>query len=249
MTQVDYQAFYNRVGKHNGWDFSKLKVIVEGNKQELFDEVAKRSKATDRLLDIGTGGGELLLTLSKHVQYAVGIDQSFAMIETARKNLAHSTVNNVEFIEMDAAHLQLLPDSFDIVTCRQAPFNANEIQKVLKPSGIFMTQQVCEHDKQNLKQAFGRGQNYDVNINTYKNIQLAQLKSAGFNSFEVIDYNVTEFYQTPEDLIFLLKHTPIIEYFGDGDKDFEILKRFIDENTTEKGIKTNSARYIIVAQC
>lgn len=54
-------------------------------------------------------------------------------------------------------------------------------------------------------------------------------------------------YRTPEDLIFLLKHTPIIPNFGEEAEDFTILQSFIDVNSSEKGIRTNSKRFMIIA--
>lgn len=248
MNNVDYQDFYNNVGKQNGWDFSKLKVKIEGNKLELFDEIVKYCTLSQSLLDIGTGGGELLLTISKNIHHAIGIDLSPEMIVTAKKNAKQLNVTNVEFYEMSASDLHLLQQSFDIITCRQAPFDVGEINQVLKPNGLFITQQVSEHDKLNLKQAFQRGQSYGVESDTLKHFQIEQLRNAGFKIIEVFDYNVTEYYETPEDLIFLLKHTPIIEHFGKGKEDFDILNSFISENITDKGIKTNSARYIILAK-
>ncbi|MGM2834971.1 SAM-dependent methyltransferase, partial [Bacillus cereus group sp. Bce025] len=49
------------------------------------------------------------------------------------------------------------------------------------------------------------------------------------------------------DLIFLLKHTPIIPNFGEEEEDFNILQKFIKANSSEKGIRTNSKRFMIIA--
>lgn len=51
-----YQAFYDKIGRLNGWDFSKLKVTVEGAAWDFGAGVASRCKPSDLLLDIGTGG-------------------------------------------------------------------------------------------------------------------------------------------------------------------------------------------------
>ncbi|EGA91062.1 methyltransferase, putative [Planococcus donghaensis MPA1U2] len=62
------------------------------------------------------------------------------------------------------------------------------------------------------------------------------------------DYNVTEYYQRPEDLIFLLQHTPIIPNFGMEPEDYSRLTAFIENNRTKKGIYTNSKRFLIIAK-
>ena len=77
---------------------------------------------------------------------------------------------------------------------------------------------------------------------------LQDLRAAGFTNIVASEYDLIEYYQTPDDLIFLLQHTPIIPNFGDNKQDFKILADFIDAHTTSKGIKTNSKRYIIVAK-
>jgi hypothetical protein len=58
MDELEYKKFYDRVGKLNGWDFSKIKYISEGVKWNFYSEVTRRCKKSDILLDIGTGGGE-----------------------------------------------------------------------------------------------------------------------------------------------------------------------------------------------
>ena len=75
-----------------------------------------------------------------------------------------------------------------------------------------------------------------------------RLKTAGFSHVKTREYNATEYYKRPEDLIFLLKHTPTIANFGQKDGDFEKLKNFIKQNNSDRGIKTNSKRYMLIAQ-
>ena len=74
------------------------------------------------------------------------------------------------------------------------------------------------------------------------------LQTVGFSQIKTYEYNAIEYYSRAEDLIFLLKHTPIIEHFGVEKEDFTILEKFIDKNTRNKGIQTNSKRYMIIAE-
>ena len=129
---------------------------------------------------------------------------------------------------------------FDIASSCHAPFLASELAKVMKRGAFFLTQQVSENDKLNLKEAFGRGQCLGERDGTLKEKYMDELISAGFDLVQVREYDVTDYYNTPEDLIFLLKHTPIIPRFGEEEEDFTILQKFIDTNSSEKGIHTNS---------
>lgn len=247
MNQFDYKKFYDEVGSLNGWDFSKVKAITEGVKWQFYDEVTQRCKQSDSLLDIGTGGGETLISIAQKASLSVGIDLSSAMIQTANQNLMNANKTNVRFMHMDAENLEFPQNFFNVVSCRHSPFNAAEVAKVLVKDGLFLTQQVSEHDKLNLTQAFGRGQHNHLD-GTLKNRYIKELNEAGFFDIQSYEYDATEYYETYEDLVFLLKHTPIIPNFGKYDNDFELLHQFIAEHQTEKGIKTNSKRFMIIAK-
>jgi hypothetical protein len=45
-----------------------------------------------------------------------------------------------------------------------------------------------------------------------------------------------------------LTHTPIIPSFGENELDYRILYPFVLDNQTDKGIKTNAARFVITAR-
>ncbi|MCM3086766.1 class I SAM-dependent methyltransferase [Bhargavaea ginsengi] len=242
------ERFYDKVGKINGWDFGDLKVFSEGVEWDFVQEVKSRCNQTDMLLDIGTGGGEYLLKLSPSLLLAIGIDLSNEMIKTAKTNLRNSTVSNVRFFQMPAEALQFPDELFDMVTSRHAPFSSNEVYRVLKAGGLFMTQQVSESDKSNIKKAFGRGQSLDEKDRTLQERYIQELQVAGFSHVQAFEYDATEYYERPEDLLFLLKHTPIVPDFGRDQNDFKVLNEFIETNTTEKGIRTNSKRFLIIAK-
>lgn len=248
MNQMDYESFYNKVGKLNGWDFSNLMPISEGIKWDFYEEVIGRSENTDVLLDIGTGGGENLLKISPSLLFIIGIDLSNGMIEKAESNLKNSNVSNLRFFQMSSKDLQFPSGFFDIISSRNAPFSSKEVFKVLKNGGFFLTQQVSESDKFNLKKAFGRGQSYNEKDGALKERYIQELYEAGFSNVQSYEYDAIEYYQRPEDIIFLLKHTPIIPNFGQDKNDFEILSDFIEKNRTEEGIRTNSKRFLVIGQ-
>ncbi|MBY0595844.1 class I SAM-dependent methyltransferase [Bacillus bingmayongensis] len=247
MNELDYKKFYDKVGRLIGWDFSKLKYETEGALWEFYEEVIERCKPSDVLLDIGTGGGENVLKIASAASSIMGIDNSSGMIEMAQSNLEKACVSNVQFFKMDSEDLRFPNDFFDIVSCCHAPFMATEVARVIKNGGVFLTQQVNERDKWNLKEAFGRGQCLGEKDGTLKEKYVRELKYADFHDVQILEYDAIDYYQTPEDLIFLLKYTPIIPRFGEEKDDFDILEKFIITNKTEKGIRTNSKRFMIVA--
>ncbi|QHW35187.1 class I SAM-dependent methyltransferase [Paenibacillus rhizovicinus] len=244
---MDYKSFYERVGARNGWDFSSVKAIAEGVAWDYAKVVQSRCKASDTLLDIGTGGGELLLRIADAAGQLVGIDHAAGMVETARRNAEREKRQNVRFMQIDAEDALPFPDaSFDVVCCRHAPFRADESGRVLKPGGVLVTQQVGEGDKRNLAQAFGRGRS-EATTGSLMRKYAAELNAAGFVDVQCFQYDADEYYATAEDLIFLLKHAPIIPGFGERDEDFAVLERFVADNRSDKGIRTNSERSLIIA--
>ncbi|MWV47175.1 methyltransferase domain-containing protein [Paenibacillus sp. HJL G12] len=248
MNPNEYKHFYNEVGRLNGWDFSRLNVIVEGEAWNFHDRVTSLCRPGHVLLDIGTGGGEALLAIADSALLLIGIDQSEGMLETAAYNLGRSGKPNVRFLHMNAEQLHFPEAFFNLVTCRHSEFNAKEAARVLTQDGVFLTQQVSEGDKINLKQAFGRGQAWNIKQGILQDRYAAELQNAGFSRVQTFKYDATEYYSSIEDLIFLLKFTPIVPDFGQSDTDFQILHRFIEENQTDQGIRSNSARFMIIAE-
>jgi SAM-dependent methyltransferase len=248
MNELDYKNFYDRIGKFNGWDFTKVKCISEGVKWNFYSEVSRRCRKSDILLDIGTGGGEALLSIAEFALLLVGIDNSAGMIQAANDNLKKSKKSNVRIFQMDAEKIDFPENFFNVVSNRHSSFNAIEAARVLANDGLFYTQQVSEDDKFNIKQAFGRGQSLGSQDGTLKNKYISELSEAGFSDIQSFEFDAKEYYKNYEDLMFLLIHTPIIPDFGENEKDFAVLEKFIAENQTKKGILTNSKRFMLTAR-
>ncbi|EJW19311.1 methyltransferase domain-containing protein [Paenibacillus alvei] len=248
MKAFDYKQFYDRVGKQNGWDFSQVKSITEGLNWELFTEVRGLCTKSDMLLDIGTGGGESVLPIADNVLQLIGIDASASMIRTARANLEAAQKPNVRFIQMNAELLKFPDRHFDIITCRHSEFSAAEVARVLTDDGVFLTQQISEGNKLNLKQAFGRGQAYGVESGTLLRQYIAELREAGFTHIQSVLVQLTQYYQTSDDLLFILTHTPTIPDFGQYEHDMRSFNQFVADNMTNKGIRTNEERFAILAR-
>ncbi len=248
MNRFEYKNFYDKVGRLNGWDFSKLKVVTEGKQWDFYNAVTQICKKSDILLDIGCGGGEKMLSITDSALLLVGIDHSNGMMQTASANLQKSKKTNVRFIHMDAENLEFPSSFFNVVSCRHSGFYAKEVVNVLVKDGVFLTQQVSDNDKFNIKQAFGRGQQFGTDKGILKDKYLSELAEAGFTDIQSFEYDAIEYYESYEDLVFLLKHTPIVPDFGECDNDFDILQKFIERNQTYKGIMTNSKRFMIIAK-
>lgn len=238
---------YKKPVKVKGWDFSQIKVIEEGPNIEYAKIVESRLEKNKTLLDIGTGGAERLLGFALKVDEAIAIDVDRKMIETAAENLSKCGLQNVALILCDSEKLPIMAANIDVVICRQAPFNAREVARVLKQRGIFVTQQVSEGDKRNFKTVFRRGQDYGRRSGTKKRRYLRMLRESGMQVIEERTINTIEYYQSMDDVIFLIANTPMILDFDFG-KEQDKLKEIEEKFRTTQGIKTNSERFLIVGK-
>ena len=107
----------------------------------------------DKALDLCTGTGSLLLSLSRQVGAAgqvVGVDFSSGMLAQARKKVQGAS--NVKLIGADVTELPFREDSFDGITCSHAFYELREdrmdrflveIHRALRPGGRFL---MMEHE-------------------------------------------------------------------------------------------------------
>jgi SAM-dependent methyltransferase len=142
-------------GKLDGWNFARLRTGRDPVLWDYVEVVRQYIQPSHRVLDIGTGGGEIFLSLAPYFGAGVGIDENPAMIETARRNQAALAIDNVSLLRMDGADLQFNPGEFDVVLLRHLQVYASEIVRVLRQRGYFIAQMVGQRSSLNLLAAFG----------------------------------------------------------------------------------------------
>ena len=101
----------------------------------------------------------------------MGIDFDPEVIRVARKNAHKQSVSHVSFEPMHARFFRFAAGSFDVVPDRHAPTEVAEIVSVLRPGGVFITQQVEERNAKNICSVFGfdptvewPGDSHDVHL-------------------------------------------------------------------------------------
>jgi SAM-dependent methyltransferase len=134
----------------HGWDFSH----IDGRYSEDTDfpwnyreVIASYLQPEMRLLDIDTGGGEFLLSLEHPHANTAATENYPPNAQLCRETLLPL---GIDFRQADATRRLPFGDySFDLVINRHGDFNAEEIYRVLKPGGLFITQQVgAENDRE-----------------------------------------------------------------------------------------------------
>lgn len=195
-----------------GWDFSYIK----GRKGEdktpwnyifVAKKLAKRSSA---LLDIDTGGGEVLLKI-KPPKGSYAVEGYKPNIKVARRNLAKI---GVKVVYANSAHkLPFKDESFDLVLNRHGTINAIEIHRVLKKGGIFFTQQVdAKVNMVDLIHAFNGKPKWIFNNLGYRKKELEKI---GFKVLKSDERKGKIIFKDVGAIVYLLKSTPwLVDDFG-----------------------------------
>lgn len=132
-----------------GWDFSYLtnRWAMAPLPWNYEDVVRQHLKKTHQLLDMGTGGGEVLLGFHHPYSRTYVTEGYLPNYRLCRERLEPLGVT-VKFVEED----DLLPypdESFDLIMNRHESFRLDEVWRTLKSGGLFITQQVgCENNRQ-----------------------------------------------------------------------------------------------------
>lgn len=164
----------------SGWDFSWLlgryyESEPYWNYRQL---VMDRMKGISSMLDMGTGGGEFLASLPSlpEITYATeGYPPNFPIAKQRLQPLG------VQVVAVEDEHALPLPDvTFDLVINRHEYFDVAEVRRILKPGGIFLTQQVGPRNCVELNQYLSAP--LDANLAQWKmDHETGALQRAGFS--------------------------------------------------------------------
>lgn len=171
-----------------GWDFSAL----EGRQTEEplpWDYIAVVNhyrRPADQLLDMGTGGGELLLKL-RHPYARTAVTEAYPPnLALCRHRLAPLGIE-VRAVTSDY-ELPFADHSFDLIINRHESFAIPEVHRLLKPNGLFITQQVGELNNRRLSERLIPGfkgilpDRHDLKSNA------GRLRESGFELLEQDEY-------------------------------------------------------------
>jgi hypothetical protein len=236
------------VAERHGWDFSRMRDAREPVPWDYLEVVGRYLRPTDRVLDVGTGGGEKLLSLASHCAAATGIDASDEMVEDAVFNLAASRASNVSFHVMRAEALLFVDGSFDVVLNRHSAIDVSETARVLRSSGYFITQQVGARNTRNICALFGCGVGGEYGQEADDVAALADaFTDAGFRIVCTAEYDVRYWFCDVESLLFWHKAIPMPEDFH-VETHWRQVDKIIAEYSTPEGIETNEHRELLIAQ-
>ena len=242
--------FYDKVARKFGKYQTDARIIDEfpnGDPEAVFKEKLLQASGKDKqVLDVGCADGRFTLSIAEHFEKIIAIDTSKGMLNSAIKRQRETHIGNVEFLKQDV-HKMTYSEIFDVVYSRRGPIDYPLFYKSLKTNGLYMEVDIGEKDTQALKETFGRGQNYGSWDRSELEKDKQEIISAGFNILFAQDYLYSEFYKTYADLDLFLQGVPIFEDY-DSAQDEENLRKYAKEYKTDKGIKLERHRVVIVAK-
>lgn len=251
MNKIGLKSIWKReesAAHIHGWDFSHIHGRYEEETDLPWDyEKLIRQYLNDdmNILDYDTGGGEFLLSL-KHPFHRTAATEGYQPnVELCREILLPL---GIDFKPCDdPANIPFENESFDMVINRHGDFDANELYRLLKKGGIFITEQVGGDNDRDLVEM--------VLPNTGKPFPLLNLKEqkkvfedAGFHIIEEAEaYRPIKFYDVGAFVWF----AHIIEWEFPGfsvDRCFEHLIKMQEKIEDEGSIEGTIHRYLIVAR-
>jgi SAM-dependent methyltransferase len=222
-----------------GWDFSGMNALRQPVPWDYRDVVLRYLRSSDVVLDVGTGAGEKLRDLAPSFGQGLGIDADPGMVRLARQNPA----GNLRF-RVCSERLESVPETFDVILDRHAPFALHAIAAHLRPGGYFITQQVGERNMACVKAALGQPPSPPP-------IRQQAIAASGLRPLAFLEYDVEYVVRDIESLVFWLNALDPAHADIDGPSALAsaaTLNRVLAGNVGERGFVTNEHRYLAIAQ-
>lgn len=246
--------FYDEVAKKfGGYDLvddepDHTAEYPSGDPDEIFKErIRELADSNFTALDIGCGDGTFSFNIADRFARVVGLDSSKELLHIAKERASEHRSDNLEFVFGDAEKTPFGDESFDIIFNRRGPSFYDEYARLLKAGGHYVEIGIGERDAMELKQAFGRGQNYGAWDVSRLEQDKSEFEIAGVNVIFARDYFYSESYASKGEFERFLKRVPIFEDF-DPEIDRQCLDRYFAEYRDGSRIRLNRHRVVYVVQ-
>ena len=139
-----FDKYYNEAlnAAFQGWDFSWVKgrMVEYPPSWDYRKLVIEALNSIDSLLDIDTGGGEFLLSLKEYLPaYTCATEDYEPNIPIAKSNLEPL---GIEVLQRKHDLIPFADNTFELVINRHGSYIEEEVFRVLKSGGKYITQQV-----------------------------------------------------------------------------------------------------------
>lgn len=231
-----------------GWDFSHIHGRYEEENDLPWDYeriVRQYLKRDLNIMDYDTGGGEFLLSLNHPYSRTSATEGYLPNVELCSAKLLPLGINFKEC--HDPSKVPFGDESFDLIINRHGGFDAREFFRLLRPEGLFITEQVGgDNDRDLVEMVLPNSEKPFPHLNLTE--QQKYFEDAGFKIVRAEEaYRPIEFYDVGAFVWF----AHIIEWEFPNfsvDKCFEQLLKMQEMIDRDGRIKGTIHRYLIVAK-
>ena len=243
-----------------GWDFGWLdgRAYEAQPPWQYSEELARVLRTAECALDVDTGGGEILARLDARPPLMVATEGYYPNVPVAARELrpfgvyvigVKSAPDNVDQLGTTPAHtsshLPFHDGTFDAGVDRHSSFWPSEVYRVLRPGGVFLTQQRDVGGDQ-LLSAFGRDlmevADYDLAFAT------RQLQDAGMEIARAEDAATPVTFFDIGAVAYFLRAVPWVVPNFDVGQDREVLAHLHEQIDLEGNYVVDGSHLLIEAR-
>lgn len=251
MSQEDLRTLWKQeeeAAQIQGWNFSHIHGRYEEEKDLPwnYEKIVRQHLNQDLdIMDYDTGGGEFLLSLNHPYSRTSATEGYPPNAALCRKKLLPL---GIRFKECDEpSKIPFKDESFDLVLNRHGSFDAGELFRLLRPNGVFITEQVGgDNDRDLVKMVLPKADKPFPHLNLKQ--QRRHFEEAGFEIVQAEEaYRPILFY----DIGAFVWFAHIIEWEFPGfsvDTCFEQLLKMQETIDKDGRIVGTIHRYLIVAK-
>jgi len=225
--------------KFEGWDFTYLRgrLIQDPTPWDYQKIVSGLLPDADSLVDVGTGGGELLSSLHPLPTNTFALEGYHPNVSVAKRRLRPLKVDVIETSCDDndkvpqRGALPFRDGSIGLVIDRHEAFVAYEVSRVLAPGGHFVTQQVGGSSYPELNEVLGQpGKESKWNLGE----AMKQVERAGLAPVESYEAALGVWFSDIGAIVYHLKAVPW-QVIGFSVKGYDCKLRELDSSIRKNG--------------
>jgi SAM-dependent methyltransferase len=237
------RPYVERARLFSGWSFPDIKVRpLEEPRWDYRALVRDMSRGASAVLDLGTGGGELLAGVRDSLpERVVATEEWHVNAPVAYQRLQPL---GADVVWCRSLFLPFREETFDLVIDRHEELDPSEVARVLRPGGRVVTQQVGREHWRELRRHFPRMTDFGDVRGSY---------ASGFASAGLLvarneqqEYKLA--YGGLGDVVFMLFAAPWEIPDFDVERDLEALLALEAECSTEEGLVLTWSRFLLVAE-
>ena len=229
--------------RFSGWDFADIRVreLDPGPRWNYARIVRDHGAGSNAVLDMGTGGGELLTTLRPSFPGSVIATEELS--RNAPVAFQRLRPLGVSVVRCRSLRLPFFDSTFDLVIDRHEEFSPQEVGRVLAPGGVFITQQVGQSEWCELRSFFPRM----TEFGDLRSVYSEEFDRIGFR-VESEEHTYRVAYPSLGEIVFMLGVAPWMVPDFDLNRDLDSLLEFEAHCSAADGLVVTESRFLMIAR-